>query len=199
MTLPYEAAYSLRAMSALSPIIETDRLLLREPILADWPSFAAVMTSDRAKYMGGPFSIGSAWGAFCHGVAQWQLFGVGNLSIELRETKQCLGQVEINHGPLFPEPELGWQLTSEAEGGGYALEAATALRDWVFKNRELKTLVSYIHPDNARSIRLAERLGATIDDQAPTRDPEDLVYRHVTPIPTRSSPAASTSRRTPPG
>jgi len=162
-----------------SPIIKTDRLLLREPILGDWPSFAAVMTSDRAKYMGGPFSIGYAWGAFCHGVAQWQLFGVGNLSIELRETKQCLGQIEINQGPLFPEPELGWQLTSEAEGKGYAFEAAMALRDWAFQDRKLKTLVSYIDPDNARSIRLAERLGATIDDHARKQDPDDLVYRHV--------------------
>ena len=45
-----------------APIIRTDRLLLREPILADWPAFAEVMTSDRAKFMGGPFSIGQAWG-----------------------------------------------------------------------------------------------------------------------------------------
>jgi len=162
-----------------SPIIETDRLLLREPVLGDWPSFAAVMTSDRARYMGGPFSIGYAWGAFCHGVAQWRLFGAGNLSIELRATRQCLGQIEINQGPLFPEPELGWQLTSEAEGKGYAYEAAVALRDWAFQDRNLNTLVSYIDPDNARSIRLAERLGATIDDHAPKQDPDDLVYRHV--------------------
>ena len=162
-----------------SPIIKTDRLLLREPVLEDWPSFAAVMTSDRARYMGGPFSIGSAWGAFCHGVALWQLFGVGNLTIELRETKQCLGQIEINQGPRFPEPELGWQLTSEAEGKGYAFEAAVALRDWAFQDRKLQTLVSYIDPGNARSIRLAERLGATIDDHAPKQDPDDLVYRHV--------------------
>ena len=129
--------------------------------------------------MGGPFSIGYAWGAFCHGVAQWQLFGVGNLSIELRETKQCLGQIEINQGPLFPEPEFGWQLTSEAEGKGHAFEAAMALRDWAFQDRKLKTLVSYIDPDNARSIRLAERLGATLDEQAIPQDPGDLVYRHV--------------------
>ncbi len=54
-----------------------------------------------------------------------------------------------------------------------------ALRDWAFQDRKLKTLVSYIDPDNARSIRLAERLGATIDDHARKQDPDDLVYRHV--------------------
>ncbi|BBK38245.1 N-acetyltransferase [Allostella sp. ATCC 35155] len=161
------------------PIIRTDRLLLREPMLADWPSFAEVMTSDRAKYMGGPFSIASAWGTFCHGIALWHLFGIGNLSIELRETEQCIGQIEINQGPRFPEPELGWQMKIEAEGKGYAFEAASAMRDWAFQERKLDTLVSYIGPENVRSIRLAERLGATLDVHARPQDPGDLVYRHV--------------------
>jgi len=163
----------------IAPIIETDRLLLREPILEDWPSFAELMTSNRASYMGGPFSLGSAWGVFCHGIALWQLFDVGNLSIELRKTKQCLGQIEINQGPRFPEPELGWQLNAEAEVKGYAFEAAIAMRDWAFQERKLKTLVSYIDPDNSRSIHLAERLGAKIDEHARKQDPDDLVYRHV--------------------
>jgi RimJ/RimL family protein N-acetyltransferase len=160
------------------PIIETARLRLREPAPCDWPGFADLMMSDRARYMGGPFSRRSAWGVFCHGIALWRLFGVGNLSIELRETGQCLGQIEINRGPLFPEPELGWQLVCGQEGRGYAFEAAVALRDWAFRERGLDTLVSYIHPENVRSIRLAERLGARIDGHAPRQDPDDLVYRH---------------------
>jgi RimJ/RimL family protein N-acetyltransferase len=162
-----------------APIIRTNRLLLREPILADWPGFAEVMTTDRARYMGGPFSIGDAWGTFCHGIALWRLFGLGNLSIEIRETRQCIGQIEVNQGPRFPEPELRWQILVEAEGKGYAFEAATAMRDWAFREARLASLVSYIGPDNARSIRLAERLSATLDEHARPQDPGDLVYRHV--------------------
>jgi RimJ/RimL family protein N-acetyltransferase len=41
--------------------------------------------------------------------------------------------------------------------------------------------VSYIDPGNARSIRLAERLGARLDRSAAKSDPEDLVYRHEAP------------------
>jgi RimJ/RimL family protein N-acetyltransferase len=162
-----------------APIIKTDRLLLREPILADWPGFADVMTSDRAKHMGGPYSTEHAWGDFCHGIALWRLFGVGNLSIVLRDTNHCIGRIEINQGPRYPEPELGWQLQLAAEGKGYAFEAASALRDWVFREGKLETLVSYVGPENARSIRLAERLGATLDDQARPQDAGDLVYRHL--------------------
>ncbi len=164
---------------SITPIIRTDRLLLREPVLADWPRFAEVMTSDRARHMGGPFSAADAWGSFCHGIALWQLYGAGNLTIELSATGQCIGQIEINQGPRFPEPELGWQLNADAEGQGYAYEAAVALRDWAFGAHQLETLVSYVDPDNTRSIRLAERLGATLDPSARPQDEGDLVYRHA--------------------
>lgn len=162
----------------VSPTLTTDRLVLREPVFEDWPPFAEVVQSDRARFMGGPYSEAGAWGVFCHGIANWRLFELGSLTIELRGTQTFLGQVEINGGPLFPEAELGWQLAAHAEGHGYACEAAIALRDWAFCERGLESLVSYIDPENVRSIQLAERLGAKLDPNAPKQDPEDLVYRH---------------------
>ncbi|TQV68079.1 GNAT family N-acetyltransferase [Denitrobaculum tricleocarpae] len=163
------------------PRLETERLLLRVPEMKDWPDYAELMLSPRAVYMGGPFTTPVAWGMFCHDLAQWQLFGHGALMIETRETGRCLGQVGINYGPLFPEHELGWILYEDAEGKGYACEAARALRNWAFEVRGLKTLVSYIDPENTRSRRLAERLGATLDPAAPGQDPTDLVFRHPRP------------------
>ena len=99
--------------------------------------------------------------------------------IEEQDTSACLGQVGINYGPLFPEWELGWLVYPEAEGQGYAYEATTRLRDWAMHERGLSTLVSYIDPENRRSCRLAERLGATLDQDAARPDPTDLVYRHL--------------------
>lgn len=163
------------------PTIETERLFLRPPRMEDWPDYAALMRTERAAYMGGPHSTNAAWGMFCHDVALWTLMGHGALMMEDRKTGLCLGQVGINHGPLFPEHELGWFVYPDAEGKGYAYEAASALRDWAFKIRRLETLVSYIHPDNIRSQRLAERLGAELDQTAPREDPADLVYRHPEP------------------
>ena len=61
-------------------------------------------------------------------------------------------------------------------------EAARALRDWAYATQGWTTLVSHVHPENARSIRLAERLGARLDPSAP--HPEDdpcIVYRHPGP------------------
>ena len=163
------------------PTLETERLFLRPPRMDDWPSYAELMLSERAIYMGGPFKTEVAWGLFCHDVAQWALMGHGALMMEARDSGHCLGQVGINHGPLFPEHELGWLVYSDSEGKGYAYEAARALRDWAFKDRGLETLVSYVDPRNIRSRRLAERLGAELDTVAPRQDASDLVFRHPNP------------------
>lgn len=160
------------------PTLTTPRLILRPMRAEDWSGYHRLMASERSVYMGGPFSLSVIWGMFCADHAQWSLFGCGALMIESKADGDCLGQVGINSGPLFPEQELGWLLYPEAEGKGFACEAATALRAWGRDVRRLGTLVSYIDPDNTRSVRLAERLGARLDADAQRPDPSDLVYRH---------------------
>lgn len=160
------------------PTLTTERLTLRAPVVDDFAAYAHLLASPRSVGMGGPYAQREAWGIFCHEVAGWTLFGHGALTVELRDTGHCVGQVGINHGPLFPEKELGWLLYEGHEGQGYATEAAAALRDWAARTLGLDRLVSYIHPKNARSIAVAERLGAVLDRHAQVQDPGDLVYRH---------------------
>jgi RimJ/RimL family protein N-acetyltransferase len=163
---------------AVIPTLETQRLRLRAPVLDDFPPYANLMLSQRSAFLGGPFNKAAAWGLFCHDVALWHLTGHGALMIDLKDSGLCIGQVGINHGPLFPEKELGWLLFDGHESHGYATEAAFALRAWAFGTLGLPTLVSYIDPKNTASIAVAERLGAVLDHEAPRQDPEDLVFRH---------------------
>ena len=58
------------------------------------------------------------------------------------------------------QPELGWALTRAHWGHGYATEAAAAIRNWAHERPKIDRLVSLISPDNIRSQRVAERLGA---------------------------------------
>ena len=160
------------------PTLITERLVLRPPVLADFPAYAVFLASSRSRFMGGPCQGFLAWGMFCHDLACWQMFGHGGLMIELRASCQCIGQVGINHGPEFPEKELGWLLYEGFEKEGYATEAARALREWAFKDLQLTTLVSYVDPGNLSSIAVAQRLGAVRDVTALRQDPEDLVFRH---------------------
>jgi RimJ/RimL family protein N-acetyltransferase len=161
------------------PTLATQRLVLRSPAEKDFPAYERLMSSSRSRGMGGPYDTRAAWGMFCHDIACWFLFGHGGLMIDVRATGECVGQVGINDGPLFQEKELGWLLYETGEGFGYATEAAGAMRDWAGRTLGLYRLVSYIGPENLASIRVAERLGATLDPQAPKPKESDyLVYRH---------------------
>ncbi len=164
----------------IAPTLHTARLTLRPLTMADYPAYAAFMASPRSIHMGGPYDRSRTWGVFCHDAGQWALFGFGGLMIDVAATGHTVGSVSVNHGPLFPETELGWFLYDGHEGHGYATEAAEALRDWAFATRDLPTLVSYIDPPNHASARVAERLGARLDPEAPRQpgDEADLVYRH---------------------
>ncbi|MDR7123576.1 GNAT family N-acetyltransferase [Pseudotabrizicola sp. 4114] len=162
-----------------APVLHTQRLTLRAPVMADFPAYAAFWASDRVAYMGGPRDAAGAWFWFCHDVAQWALLGHGALMVDHTASGQTVGQVGLNGGPKFPEVELGWLVYQGHAGQGYAAEAAGALRDWAFASLPVPSLVSYIDADNAASIRVAQRLGAVLDTKAPRPDPEDLVWRHA--------------------
>jgi RimJ/RimL family protein N-acetyltransferase len=164
------------------PTLRTERLTLRAPVLADFEPASAVLTSDRAVHMDGPFSRIEAWNQFGAAVGQWLLFGHGAWSIVERETDTYCGEVSINRPIHFPENELGWFLVAERTGRGIATEAARAARDWAFASLGWTTLVSYVGRANTASIRVAERLGAVPDPDAATPNGEDcLVFRHAAP------------------
>lgn len=163
----------------IAPTLQTARLTLRPQAMADFPAYAAFLASDRASFMGGPIPASRAWDWFCSDVAQWELSGWGGLVVIDTASGRTVGQVTIAQPPHFPETELGWFAMADGEGRGLIKEAATAMRDWAFGPRGLKTLVSYVDHANARSIRLAERLGATRDASASTPHGNDcLVFRH---------------------
>ena len=58
-----------------------------------------------------------------------------------------------------PEIEIGWRLRRDAWGAGLATEAARAVFDHGFMTLGLPEVVADIHPENARSIRVAEKIG----------------------------------------
>ncbi|AUH65821.1 GNAT family N-acetyltransferase [Paracoccus zhejiangensis] len=160
-----------------APTLTTGRLTLRPHDMTDFPAYSAVMQSDRAIHMGGPYDLAHAWMWFASDVAQWPLKGCGALAVTETATGRLVGQVILNDLPHYPEREIGWLAFDE--GQGYLTEAAARLRDYAFDDLGWPTLVSYIDADNSRSIALARRLGAQLDAAAARPGPEDLVFRHA--------------------
>lgn len=162
-------------------VLETERMVLRPPQAEDFEFLRPFATSDRARFVGGGADKdeGHAWRILAILAGHWNLRGYGVFAMVERESGATLGSI----GPWFPagwpEQELSWTVWStDAEGKGFAFEAVSRVRTHVFDDLGWPTAVSYIDPENARSIALAERLGAVLDADAPRPDEADLVYRH---------------------
>ncbi len=163
------------------PTLTTDRLVLRAPEAADFPEFRDYFLSNRAQYTGGPYADArQAWILFAAEIGHWALHGFGMWTVTLNDATP-IGLVGCWYPDGWPEKELGWLIWAGYEGQGYASEAATAARAHAYGAFGWPTAVSYIHPDNARSIALAERLGCRRDAQAQPPKPDTLVYRHPAP------------------
>jgi RimJ/RimL family protein N-acetyltransferase len=80
-------------------------------------------------------------------------------ALEERETAQFVGRVGFIDPPGWPGFELGWALARPFWGRGLAFEAALEALDHAFREMGRAHVISLIHPDNERSLRLAERLG----------------------------------------
>ena len=167
------------------PTLTTDRMVLRGARRDDFDAFADMLAQPRTAHMGGPFDRAAAWRLFAMNLASWPLDGFGAWIITNRDTGAFMGDVGITHPIRFPEPELGWTLTAQTEGRGYATEAARAALDWYWANTDAQSVVSYITPGNTRSETLATRLGAVPDPDAPMPDgetsAETTVFRHRRP------------------
>lgn len=165
------------------PTLETERMILRPPKAEDFDTYSKTLMSDRAQYIGGPYSLSGAWRDFSCDVASWLLRGFGPWAMEESATGFFLGMVTLHKPASYPENEMGWVILEVAEGKGFAYEAAMKAREYAYEVLGWSTVVSYIDPKNSRSIALAERMGATRDDNAALPDgasgPEDcLVFRH---------------------
>jgi RimJ/RimL family protein N-acetyltransferase len=135
----------------------------------------------------------AATAAFYAGVQKhWAEHGFGFYAVESIEdgpVRGFIGLVGIAHPTFVPElaarPELGWRLARHAWGRGLATEAARAVRDHAFERLALHELISIVHPDNARSQRVATKLGMTAVQRVriPALEREADVWRLASPHP----------------
>jgi RimJ/RimL family protein N-acetyltransferase len=172
-------------MTALAldiPTVETDRLILRGPEARDFEPLAGFFADEgRSWGFGGPKCRNGAWRWFASNIGHWALHGYGFWTVETRDG-QIIGITGLWNPEGWPEPELGWVMFEGSEGKGYAYEAAKAARRYAYDHMGFTTLTSNIMPGNARSVALAERLGARYEREFinVTHDTE-MAYRHPGP------------------
>jgi RimJ/RimL family protein N-acetyltransferase len=156
------------ALSGVVPVLESARLRLRPHTLADFPSCCDLWsTPEVARYtVGKPSTPEEVWSRILRYAGHWTLLGFGTWLVEERETGRYVGDVgfaDYHRGipsPLAVLPDLGWVLSPAVHGCGYATEAANVALGWAGEHLKGHEEVScIIHPDNAASLRVAEKTG----------------------------------------
>jgi RimJ/RimL family protein N-acetyltransferase len=171
--------------------IETERLLLRLPRLDDVDDMLDFVGDDEVmRWIGGEAGDRAAavenverW------IARWELNGVGQFAVLLGG--RAIGRVGLlvwdtrtwetssyEQAGEHAQTELGWALTRRHWGHGYATEAARAAREWAHAERGVERVISLIAPDNVRSMRVAEKLGAWPEEQVDTDHGPANVWVH---------------------
>jgi RimJ/RimL family protein N-acetyltransferase len=139
--------------------LETDRLLLRPIGATDLDDFTALHSDPEVTRFLTPLDREAAAERIRADEAEWRERGHGIFAVLERESGDFVGRMGIKYWPQFEETELGWGLRPQHWGQGFATEAARACSEWGFANLDVPYLTAMIHPGNARSIAVAERLG----------------------------------------
>jgi RimJ/RimL family protein N-acetyltransferase len=154
------------------PTFRTERLLLRPRTLADLDDCLGMdRDSEVGRFVPGPwddpeshraFVLGRMATAFPPGLGYWTV-------VERRAPDRFLGWIMLT--PLTErgtEVEIGWRFTPKARGRGHATEAARPVLAHAFATVGLPAVVADIDPANARSVRVAQKLGMRVEARSPS-------------------------------
>ena len=141
--------------------IETPRLILRVPRVADLDGWAAMMADEEAaRFIGGVMPRSVTWRGMMTMIGSWHAMGFAMFSVIERSSGRWVGRL----GPWMPEgwpgPEVGWAIARECWGKGYAPEGAIAATTWAFDHLGWDRVIHSIDPNNVASQAVAQKLGS---------------------------------------
>ena len=164
----------------MKPIIETERLLLREITLNDKEEmFRLHSDPDVQKYTGEPpvESVEEMERAIRTRVNDYEKYGYGRWATFLKNGMQFIGWAGLAYLPEFDEIDLGYRFLPQYWGMGIATEVSHAILDYGFNKLNLKRIIAIAMKENKASIRVMEKVGMKFDKFAPYEPgSEDAVW-----------------------
>jgi RimJ/RimL family protein N-acetyltransferase len=137
--------------------LQTPRLILRPITPADWPAIH--------RYMSDP--VVTRWlpeGPLDE--AQAEAFSRKNagrsaraIAVVERESGGLVGHLVFHPWLGHATHEIGWAISSDHQGRGYATEGARALMDFAFGTLGRHRVIATCQPENVASWRVMEKLG----------------------------------------
>ena len=159
------------------PTLTTARLVLRPFLPEDLEPYAALNADpEMMRYLGGPIDRAATWRLMAMLLGHWHLRGYGMWALEERATGRFVGRAGLYNEEGWPGIEVAWSVARDRWGRGYATEAGRAALGYAFDVVGAKHVISVMHPENAASIRVAEKLGLTFERTAAVRGAERSIY-----------------------
>jgi RimJ/RimL family protein N-acetyltransferase len=160
------------------PTIHAERILLRAFESDDLEPYAAMNADpETMAHLGGPIDKVATWRLIASLLGHWHLRGFGMWAAEDRATGEFLGRAGLYEQHGWPGIEVAGSLKRARWGSGLAIEAGEAVLDFAATVVKAPEVISVIRPENAASIKAAERLGLTYDRNEIVGDVEQLIYR----------------------
>ena len=149
------------------PRLETPRLVLDAHVLGDFEDSARMWGDlDVTRYISGrAFTGEEVWARLHRYVGHWALLGFGYWALREKATGRFVGELGFAdfHRDMTPslegKPEGGWVLAPGAHGKGYATEGMQAALAWADARWPDTVTACMIAPENAASLRVAEKIG----------------------------------------
>ena len=145
-------------------VIETKKLIIRKYTPLDLMELYSLLSDPiTMSHYPKPYDLDGAkrWLNWC--INSYEKYGFGLWALELKDGNVFIGDCGLSMQNIDGEilPEIGYHIKKKYWRNGYAHEAASAVRDWAFKNTEFKALYSYMTTSNIGSYKTAESIGLT--------------------------------------
>jgi ribosomal-protein-alanine N-acetyltransferase len=148
--------------------VRTERLVLRTWCDSDRAPFAALNADPVVmEFYSAPLTTAQS-DAFVDRIEQaFAEHGWGLWAVEHVDCGAFIGYVGLAparfEASFTPAVEIGWRLSRDHWGRGYATEGARAALEYGFTTLGLEEIVSFTAPSNVRSQRVMQKLGMTRD------------------------------------
>ncbi|MBL4569517.1 MAG: GNAT family N-acetyltransferase [Flavobacteriaceae bacterium] len=147
----------------MTPIIETERLILREFVATDFEAvFEFSSNKEVQKYTGDTLItsledakelIKNVWHK------DYNTYGYGRWATIYKPDNKLIGFAGLKYLPEFDVTDIGFRFLPEYWGKGIATEASVEIIDYGFKQLNLDRIIGIAMPENVGSSKVLEKIG----------------------------------------
>jgi [ribosomal protein S5]-alanine N-acetyltransferase len=163
----------------MSPVIETERLLLRHMTLEDTQPLLRIWGSPEAmRLFPGTWNFDDMRTAIERNIERYERDGHGLYAVVLKTSGDVAGDCGLVKQDIngSMELEVGYHMRPDLWGRGLATEAPRGCMNYAFETLRTKRLVSMIRPENIASRRVAEKNGLKLERTVFWRGYQHCIY-----------------------